>query len=62
MENEKSRVKITFEFHDLDRIVLFSNAENFQVAKDRLFRLGMTIYLDAEKVALVLPIQFALEF
>ncbi len=37
----------TFEFKDLDREILFSNTEYFEVAEDGLFGLGVSINLDA---------------
>lgn len=50
----------TLQLDDLNREVLFSNPEDFQVAENGLLRLCMTVYLDAKEVALVLPIEFTL--
>jgi len=46
----------TFELHNFHREILFTNAENLQVAEDRLFGLRMTVYPNAEEIALILPI------
>lgn len=50
----------TFEFYNLDREVFFSDTEDLEVTEDRLFRLRVSVNLDTEEVALVLPIQFTL--
>ena len=55
------KIERTFQFNDFDGEVLLSHAEDFKVTEGRLFRLGMSIYLDAQEIALVLPIQFALQ-
>jgi hypothetical protein len=45
-----------FDLDDLDRDGLFSNSEDFEVAVSGLLRLGETVNLDAEVVAVVLPV------
>ena len=50
----------TFEFDDLDGEVFFADTEDFKIAEDRLLGFGMTVDLDAEEVALVLPVEFTL--
>jgi len=49
-----------FQFNNFHRIILLTHAENFQITKDRLLCLRMAIHLDAEKVALILPIKLTL--
>ena len=50
----------TFEFDNLDRIVLLPHHEDFQVAEYRLLGLGMTVNLDTKEVSLILPVEFTL--
>lgn len=50
----------TFELNNLDRIILFTDPEDFKVTEDRLLRLGMTVDFDAKEIALILPVEFAL--
>ena len=51
----------TFEFDNFYWEVLLTYAEYFKVTKDRFFSFGMAVNPDAEKVALILPIQSALK-
>ena len=50
----------TFEFDNLDRVVLLPHHEDFQVAEYRLLGLGMTVNLDTKEVSLVLPVELTL--
>ena len=54
-------VALTLEFDDFDQVILFAHSEDLQVAEDRLLRLGVPVHLDAQEVALVLPVQLALQ-
>jgi hypothetical protein len=50
-----------FDLNDLDGDGLFSDSEDFEVAVSGLLRLGETVNLDAEVVAVVLPMELALK-
>lgn len=54
--------KPTFELDDLDRKILLSHAEKFEVAERRLLRLGVAVDLDTEEVTLRVPVELALRF
>ena len=53
--------KRTLELDNLDGVVLFAHAEDLEVAEDGLLGLRVPVDLDAEEVALVLPVEFALQ-
>lgn len=50
----------TFKFDNFDWTFFLANKENFEIAEKRLFCFGVPIYLDTQKVTLVLPKEFAL--
>ena len=50
----------TLELNDFDRVVLLPNPEDFEVAEDRLLGLSVTVNLDTQEVALVLPVELTL--
>lgn len=54
------KADVTFKFDDLNGKILFAHSEDFQVTKNRFLRFCMSINLYAEKIALVLPVYFAL--
>lgn len=52
---------LTFQLNDFDRVVFLPQTEDLEIAEDRLLGLSVTIDLDAQEVALVLPMKFALK-
>lgn len=50
----------TFEFNNFDREIFFAHPEYFQIAEDRLLRLGVPIDLDTKVVTEILPVKFTL--
>jgi hypothetical protein len=48
------------ELDNLNGIVLLTDTEDLEVAEDRLLRLGVAVDLDAEEIALVLPVELTL--
>jgi hypothetical protein len=60
-EDEESRKRLkTFQFNDFHGEVLFAHPKDLQVAENGLLRFCMSINLDAKEIALVLPVEFAL--
>lgn len=51
----------TFVFDNFYREILVPHAEDLEVTEYGFLRLCVTIHLHAEKVTLVLPVQFALK-
>jgi len=51
----------TFQLDDFDWDVLLTKAKDLQIAKQGFLRLHMTVYLDAQEVALILPVELALD-
>ena len=60
-DNVEELCKRTLELNNLDGVVLFAHAEDLEVAEDGLLGLRVPVDFDAEEVALVLPVQFALQ-
>ena len=50
----------TLELDHFDREILFAYTGDLEVAEDGLLRFGVAIDLDAQEVALVLPVEFTL--
>ena len=50
----------TLELDHFDGEILFAYTEDLEVAEDGLLRFGVTVDLDAEEVALILPVELAL--
>ena len=53
---------LTFQLDNLHGIALLAHSENFQVAEYGLLCFRVAIHFDAEEVAVVLPVEFALHF
>jgi hypothetical protein len=51
----------TFQLDDFDWDVLLTKAKDLQIGKKDFLRLHMTVYLDAQEVALILPVELALD-
>ena len=56
-----TRRRRTFQLDDLHWEVLLANTEDLEITEDRLLRFGVAIDLDAQEVALVLPMKLALD-
>ena len=50
----------TLELDHFNGEILLAYTEDLEVAEDGLLRFGVTVDLDAEEVALILPVEFAL--
>ena len=59
-KNGQGRYTHTFELDYLNWEVLLPHTEDLEITKDRLFGLRVAVDLDAQEVALVLPIKLAL--
>jgi len=50
----------TFKLKHFHRIVFFTHAEYFEIAKTRFLGFCVTIHFDAKEIALILPVKLAL--
>ena len=58
-----NKIELTFMLDNFNRVILFPQTEQLQIAKGRLLGFGLsgvTINLDADVVTLVLPEELAL--
>lgn len=52
---------LTFQLDHLYREVLLAYTKYFEITEYRLFRFGVTVYLDTKEIASILPVNFALQ-
>ena len=57
LEIDIENARRTLELDYFNRKVLLAHTENLKVAENRFFRFGMAVDTNAEKIALILPIQ-----